>query len=123
MLKTDKVYDVAIVGAGAAGYSAAAQASWAGLSTLVLGGFEAGGRLLLSDRVENYPGLGGGTTGLDLADAMEEQAIRLGAQMRTDGVVRADLSRRPFRLWAEGKEEAVLARTIVVATGAKTTAA
>ena len=118
LLTTKRTYDVAIVGAGAAGYSAAVQASWAGLSTLVLGGFEAGGRLLLSEGIENYPGLGEDKTGPDLADAMEEQANRLGAEVRAVGVVRADLSGRPFRLWAQGEDEPTLARTVIVATGA-----
>ena len=117
MLTTDRIYDVAVVGAGAAGYSAAVQAAWAGLSTLVLGSFEAGGRLLLSEGIENYPGLGEGTTGTYLVDAMEEQANRLGAEVRAVGVVRADLSGRPFRLWAEGEDAPVFARTVIVATG------
>jgi len=117
---TDKVYDVAVVGSGPAGYAAAVQVSWAGLSTLVLQSFEAGGRLMLVDRVENYPGLlGEGATGPDLADGMEEQAAHLGAEMHPVGVMRADLSGRSFRLWAEGEEEPVLARTVIVATGAK----
>ncbi len=118
VLTTDGVYDVAVVGSGPAGISAAVQAAWAGLSTIVFQGFEAGGRLMLSDRVENYPGLGEDTTGPDLADAMEAQAVRLGAKMRPLGVVRADLSGRHFRLWAEGEDEPTLARTVIVATGA-----
>ncbi len=119
MLTTDKMYDVAVVGSGPAGYAAAVQASWAGLSTMVLQSFEAGGQLMLADRVENYPGLGEGATGPDLADGMEEQAARLGAAMHPVGVRRADLSGRPFRLWTEGEEEPVLARTVIAATGAK----
>ncbi|MDP9477755.1 MAG: FAD-dependent oxidoreductase, partial [Actinomycetota bacterium] len=119
MLATDGIYDVAVVGSGAAGYSAAVQAAWAGLSTLVFQSFEAGGQLMLSDRVENYPGLGEGTTGPDLADAMEEQAIRLGAEVCLDHALRVDLSGRPFRLWAEREDEPTLDRTVIVATGAK----
>ncbi len=75
VLATDEVYDVAVVGSGAAGYAAAVQAAWVGLSTLVFQSFESGGQLMLSDRIENYPGIGEGTTGPDLADAMEEQAL------------------------------------------------
>ncbi len=77
VLATDGVYDVAVVGSGAAGYSAAVQAAWAGLSVVLLGGFEDGGQLMLSDRIENYPGLGEDTTGPGLADAMEQQAVSL----------------------------------------------
>ncbi len=119
LLTTDEVYDVAVVGSGPAGYSAAVQAAWVGLSTVVFQNFEAGGQIMLSDRVENYPGLGEGTMGPDLADAMEQQAVRLGAEVHPDGVVRVDLSGRPFRLWAEGKDEPTLARTVIVATGAE----
>ncbi len=119
VLTTDEVYDVAIVGSGAAGYSAAVQAAWAGLSTVVFQSFEDGGQLMISDRVENYPGIGEGTTGPDLADAMEAQAARLGAEMHQRSVVRADLSGRPFRLWPEGEDEPTLARTVIVATGAE----
>ena len=114
-----EVYDVAIVGAGAAGQAAAVQAAWAGLRTLVLGGFEAGGRLVLAHRVESYPGFAEGIGGWQLADALEAQAARLGAETRRDDVVRADLSGRPFRLWVAGEDEPVLARAVVVATGAR----
>ncbi|MDP9486573.1 MAG: FAD-dependent oxidoreductase [Actinomycetota bacterium] len=119
MLATEEVYDVAVVGSGAAGYSAAVQAAWAGLSTVVFQSFESGGQLMLSEHIENYPGIGEGTTGPDLADAMEEQAARLGAEMYQGSVVRADLSGRPFRLWTEGEDDPTLARTVIVATGAK----
>ena len=112
-------YDVAIVGSGAAGQAAAVQAAWAGLRTLVLGGVEAGGRLLFSRRLENYPGFAEGVGGWQLADALEEQAVRLGAQMRPEDVVRAGLLGRPFRLWAEGEDGPTLARAVTVATGAK----
>ena len=116
-LTTEEVYDVATVGSGTAGYAAAVQAAWAGLSMVVFQSFEAGGQLMLADRIENYPGLSEDTAGPDLADPMEAQAIRLGAEMRPMGVVRADLSGRPFELWAEGEDEPS-ARTVIVATGA-----
>lgn len=73
---------------------------------------------MLSDRIENYPGLDEATKGPDLADAMEAQAVRLGAEMRTDGVMRADLSERPFKLWSEGEDGPTFARAVIVATGA-----
>ena len=117
LLTTDEVYDAAVVGAGPAGYAAAVQAAWVGLSTVVFQSFEAGGQIMLSESIENYPGLGGEKTGPDIADAMEQQAIGLGAAMRPDGVVRADLSGRPFRLWPEGEDGPAFARTVIVATG------
>ncbi len=116
---SEKMHDVVVVGSGPAGYAAAVQAAWAGLATLVLGGFESGGRLMLADRVENYPGVGDSMAGPDLADGMEEQAIHLGAEMRPENVERVGLSEQPFKLWAEGEEEPVPARMVIVATGAK----
>ena len=95
---SEKIHDVAVVGSGPAGYAVAVQAAWAGLSTVVFQSFEAGGQIMLADRVENYPGLGEDTMGPDLADEIEEQAMRLGAEVRPDDVVRADLSGQPFRL-------------------------
>jgi thioredoxin reductase (NADPH) len=66
----EKVYDVAVVGAGAAGLSAAIQAARTGLETLVLREFEAGGRVMLSDEMEGYTGAEEGATGSELASRM-----------------------------------------------------
>jgi len=57
--------------------------------------------------------------GPEMMDEFEEQAARFGAEMRPDNVEKVDFSERPFRLWAEGEEEPVLARTVVIATGAQ----
>ncbi len=115
------VYDVVIVGSGPAGYTAALYAARANLETLVFQGFETGGQLMLTSDVENYPGYEKGVAGPEMMEDFEAQARRFGAEMLPDNVERADLSGRPFRLWAEGspEEEPVLAKTVVVATGAK----
>ena len=114
-------YDLAIVGSGPAGYTAALYAARANLKTLVFQGFESGGQLMLTSDVENYPGYKDGVMGPEMMDDFEAQAARFGAEMRPDNVERVDLSERPFKLWAEGSEadEPVLAKTVVVATGAK----
>jgi thioredoxin reductase (NADPH) len=76
---------------------------------------------MLTSDVENYPGYKDGVMGPEMMDDFEAQAARFGAEMRPDNVERVDLSERPFKLWAEGSEadEPVLAKTVVIATGAK----
>src|SRR3712207_38523 len=112
-------YDVAIIGSGPAGYTAALYAARANLQALVFQGFESGGQLMLTSDVENYPGYKDGTAGPDMMDDFEAQAARFGAEMRPDNVERVDFSERPFKLWAEGEEEPTLARSVIIATGAK----
>jgi thioredoxin reductase (NADPH) len=114
-----ETYDVVIVGSGPAGYTAALYAARANLDVLVFQGFEVGGQLMLTSDVENYPGYRDGVMGPEMMDDFEAQAARFGAKMRPENVERVDLSERPFKLWAEGEEEPVLARTVAIATGAK----
>jgi thioredoxin reductase (NADPH) len=114
-----ETYDVVIVGSGPAGYTAALYAARANLDVLVFQGFEVGGQLMLTSDVENYPGYKDGVVGPDMMDDFEAQAARFGAKMRPENVERVDLSERPFKLWAEGEEEPVLANSVVIATGAK----
>jgi thioredoxin reductase (NADPH) len=115
----EKTHDIVIVGSGPAGYTAALYAARANLQTLVFQGFESGGQLMLTSDVENYPGYKDGVMGPDMMDEFEAQAARFGAEMRPDNVERVDFSGRPFKLWAEGEEEPVFARTVVIATGAQ----
>jgi thioredoxin reductase (NADPH) len=112
-------YDVVIVGSGPAGYTAALYAARANLDVLVFQGFEVGGQLMLTSDVENYPGYRDGVMGPDMMDDFEAQAARFGAKMRHENVERVDFSERPFKLWAEGEEEPTLAKSVVIATGAK----
>jgi thioredoxin reductase (NADPH) len=114
-----ETYDVVIVGSGPAGYTAALYAARANLDVLVFQGFEVGGQLMLTSDVENYPGYRDGVMGPEMMDDFEAQAARFGAKMRPENVERVDLSERPFKLWAEGEDEPVFARSVVIATGAK----
>jgi thioredoxin reductase (NADPH) len=74
---------------------------------------------MLTSDVENYPGYRDGVMGPDMMDDFEAQAARFGAKMRHENVERVDFSERPFKLWAEGEEEPTLAKSVVIATGAK----
>jgi thioredoxin reductase (NADPH) len=108
--------NVVIIGSGPAGFTAALYSARANLRPVVLKGIEAGGQLMLTTDVENYPGFPEGVLGPELMELMEKQAARFDAEMLHQGASRIDLSRRPFRIWS-GDEE-FLARTVIIATGA-----
>ena len=113
---TDDVRNLIVIGSGPAGFAAALYAARANLEPLVLKGLEAGGQLMLTTDVENYPGFVDGILGPELMDQMEKQAARFGAEILPVHVTRVDLSSRPFGVWAGDQEWR--ARTIVIATGA-----
>ena len=110
------VYDVAIIGSGPAGYTAAIYAARANMRTLVLQGEAFGGQLMITSEVENYPGFEEGIQGPELMDKFEAQARRFGAEMVSQNVERVDFSQRPFQLWTSDGH--YLADSVIVATGA-----
>src|SRR5215203_1070858 len=105
-----------IVGSGPAGLTAAVYAARANLEPIVLAGSAAGGQLMLTSDVENYPGFPEGIDGPDLMAAMRSQAERFGTRLIDVDIDRVDLSERPFRIWARGTE--YRAQSVIVATGA-----
>src|SRR5213079_2635792 len=92
------VRDVIIVGSGPAGLTAALYAARANLNPLLIEGVEAGGQLMLTTMVENFPGFRDGIMGPELMAEMRAQAERFGTEIIHGNVTSADVSRRPFKL-------------------------
>ncbi len=109
--------DVIIVGSGPAGYTAALYASRADLKPLVIMGHEPGGQLTTTTDVENFPGFPDGVMGPELMQKMKAQAERFGTEFLTSQVTEVDLSKRPFKVSCENKQEYV-AQTLIISTGA-----
>lgn len=108
--------NVIIIGSGPAGLTAALYAARANLSPLVFEGAEAGGQLMLTTLVENYPGHREGIMGPDLMAEMRGQAERFGAELLARDVSAVDIGRRPFVVTSDGGS--YRSRTAIIATGA-----
>ena len=108
--------NVVIIGSGPAGLTAALYAARANLNPLVVAGYEAGGQLMITTDVENYPGFPQGIMGPELMQKFREQAERFGTRFIDKDVTSVDFSKRPFTLDVEGQK--VRAMAVIVATGA-----
>lgn len=112
------VHDVVIVGSGPAGYTAAIYCARAGLAPVVLAGsVTAGGALMTTTEVENFPGFPEGIMGPDLMEHMREQAERFGAEVRFDDATELDLTGDVKRVLVEDEE--ILTRAVILATGSE----
>ena len=107
---------VIIIGSGPAGLTAAIYAARADLNPLMFEGSQAGGQLMLTTEVENYPGFPDGILGPDLMDQMRKQAARFETRIETADVSKVDFSSRPFKVWVGADEH--LAESVIVSTGA-----
>jgi thioredoxin reductase (NADPH) len=109
------VHDVLVIGSGPAGCTAALYAARANLKVLVLAGYEAGGQLMITSDVENYPGFAEAITGPALMEQMRKQAERFGAHFKDEDATAVDFTQRPFKATSDsGAHEA---RSVIVATG------
>lgn len=115
-MATNDVRKVAIIGAGAAGYTAAIYTARANLSPIVFAGPEPGGQLTLTTMVENFPGFAEGVMGPELMEEMRKQAERFGAEVLWRTVGKVDFSQRPFVLEADG--DVHHAAAVIIASGA-----
>ena len=106
-----------ILGSGPAGLTAAIYAARAILKPVVVSGREAGGQLMITTDVENYPGFPGGIQGPEMMDLLKAQAARFGTEFYSGDVVDVDLSQRPFKLFLENKDS-LTCDSLIISTGA-----
>jgi thioredoxin reductase (NADPH) len=120
-----KLHNVLIIGSGPAGLTAAIYAARANLKPLCVEGFNAGGliaggQLMFTTEVENFPGFPAGVQGQELMGRMREQAEHQGVDLIMADVQKVDLSSRPFKVWVgEGEDILHLAKTLIISTGAR----
>lgn len=113
---SQKIFDVIIIGGGPAGYTCALYTTRAGLDTLVLEKFSAGGQMTETTSIENYPGFSEGIDGFSLGFKMQEGAEKFGAQTMQTEVIEVDLNANPKKIVTDSGT--FYAKTVVIATGA-----
>jgi thioredoxin reductase (NADPH) len=117
-MQVTDVRDVIIIGSGPAGYTAAVYAARAKLNPLVFeGSVTAGGALMQTTEVENFPGFPDGVMGPELMDSMRKQAERFGAELVSDDAVAVDLTVSPKVVKTE--TDTYLAKAVIIASGSK----
>ena len=112
----DSLRNVIVIGSGPAGLTAALYTARANLKPLVIEGLDAGGQLMLTTLVENWPGHKDGIMGPDLMTEMRAQAERFGAEIIRGHVTSVDVRQHPFTVKTSDAE--YTCRTLIIATGA-----
>ena len=117
MSTKEQHHKLIILGSGPAGLTAAIYAARAILEPVVVSGREAGGQLMITSDVENYPGFPEGIMGPEMMDLLRAQASRFGTEFFSGDVVDVDLSERPFKLTLENKDT-LSCDSLIISTGA-----
>lgn len=112
----EKNFDLVIIGGGPGGYTAALYGARAGLKVAVLERLSAGGQMALTHQIDNYPGFPEGIDGYSLAEKMQSQAQRFGAETIYAEVKEADLLSEPKKL--QTAKDTIFAKAVIIATGA-----
>ena len=115
-VKEKRVQDITILGSGPAGLTAAIYAARANLKPLVVEGLSAGGQLMITSDVENYPGFPKGILGPELMVEFRQQAERFGTRFLVGDASKVELARRPILVHVEN--QTIETRALILATGA-----
>ena len=115
----NKIYDTAIIGSGPSALTAAIYTTRGNASTLIIGGENWGGQLMLTTLVENFPGFPDGIQGPELMANMRKQAEKFGAEFAEKNAVKFELKKSPFEI-ADSAGSIHKTKTIIIATGALT---
>ncbi len=117
MSETNQHHKLIILGSGPAGLTAAIYAARAILSPVVVSGREAGGQLMITTDVENYPGFPDGIKGPEMMELLKAQALRFGTKFFNGDVIETDLSKRPFKLILDNKDT-LTCDSLIISSGA-----
>ena len=117
MSEKNQHHRLIILGSGPAGLTAAIYAARAILNPVVVSGREAGGQLMITTDVENYPGFPEGIKGPEMMELLKEQALRFGTKFLTGDVIEVDLRQRPFKLNLENKDT-LTCDSLIISSGA-----
>lgn len=115
-MSEENVRNVIIIGGGPSGYTAGIYAARANLHPLLIAGYQAGGQLMLTTEIENFPGFPEGIMGPKLMDDMREQAEKFGAEIKNEDVTEVDFSQRPFVV--KTYDDTFKAHSVIISTGA-----
>ena len=117
MSEKNQHHRLIILGSGPAGLTAAIYAARAILDPVVVSGREAGGQLMITTDVENYPGFPEGIKGPEMMELLKEQALRFGTKFLSGDVIEVDLRQRPFKLSLENKDS-LTCDSLIISSGA-----